>query len=63
MGVSNMAFCQNKQLEKQRSKMYKAKIKEYKKEGWKLDSSSCLLYTSIQPMPIPISLPIPVLAA
>ena len=40
MGVSSMAFCQNKQLEKQRSKMYKAKIKEYKKEGWKLDSSS-----------------------
>ena len=31
---------QSKQLEKQRSKMYKAKIKEYKKEGWKLDSSS-----------------------
>lgn len=38
--VSNAALCQSKQLEKQRNKMYKAKIKEYKKEGWKLDSGS-----------------------
>lgn len=40
LNTQSTVFAQNKQLEKQRSKMYKAKIKEYKKEGWKLDSSS-----------------------
>lgn len=38
--IQSETLAQNKQLEKQRSKMYKAKMKEYKKEGWKLDSSS-----------------------
>ncbi|MDH8702423.1 putative nucleic-acid-binding protein [Dysgonomonadaceae bacterium PH5-43] len=37
---SGDALGQNKQLEKQRNKMYKSKLKEYKKEGWKLDASS-----------------------
>lgn len=40
LSVSSTVFAQNKLLERQRNKMYKAKIKEYKKEGWKLDSSS-----------------------
>jgi len=33
-------YAQSKQLEKERKKEYKAKIKTYKKEGWKLFASS-----------------------
>lgn len=35
-----VASAQNRPLERAESKMYKAKIKEYKKEGWKLAGSS-----------------------
>ena len=31
---------QNKQLEKELKKEYKTKLKEYKKDGWKLDATS-----------------------
>lgn len=35
-----MAYSQNKALEKARKKEFKTKMKEYKKEGWKLFASS-----------------------
>lgn len=38
--VMPMAVAQNKLLEKAQKKEYKAKIKEFKKEGWKLYGSS-----------------------
>ena len=30
------AMSQNKQIEKERAKVYKAKLKEFTKEGWKV---------------------------
>lgn len=47
LSVTNITCAQNKQLKKQYSKMYKVKIKEYKKEGWKLDSSSKTLEVAL----------------
>ncbi len=38
--VAPVAMSQNKTLEKARKKEYKTKMKEYKKEGWKLFASS-----------------------
>lgn len=42
-----MLNAQNKQLEKARARQYKMKMKEYKKEGWKLDSSSKTLEVAL----------------
>ena len=36
----NVVSAQNKTLEKALKKEYKAKMKEYKKEGWKITASS-----------------------
>ncbi|NDV45993.1 hypothetical protein D0T49_02930 [Paludibacter sp. 221] len=48
ISVSSLSFGQyNKQLEKESQKMYKQKIKEYKKDGWKLDSSSKTLEVAL----------------
>ncbi len=47
LSITNITCAQNKQLKKQYSKMYKVKIKEYKKEGWKLDSSSKTLEVAL----------------
>lgn len=38
---------QNRQLERATKKMYKAKIKEYKKEGWKLSGNSKTLEVAL----------------
>lgn len=38
--IAPVADAQNKQLEKMRKQEYKTKIKEYKKDGWKLFGSS-----------------------
>lgn len=38
--LTPVIYAQNKQLEKARKKEYKIKMKEYKKEGWKLYASS-----------------------
>lgn len=38
--IAPVAMSQNKALEKARKKEYKTKMKEYKKEGWKLFASS-----------------------
>lgn len=40
IGVSSLSFTQNKQLEKALAKQTKEKIKELKKEGWKINDSS-----------------------
>ncbi|MDO9152911.1 MAG: hypothetical protein Q7U47_04250 [Paludibacter sp.] len=40
IGISAISFAQTKQIEKALAKQYKMKMKEYKKEGWKLDGSS-----------------------
>lgn len=40
-------FAQNRMLERETSKMYKAKIKEYKKTGWKLAGSSKTLEVAL----------------
>ena len=47
LSITNITCAQNKQLKKQYSKMYKVKIKEYKKEVWKLDSSSKTLEVAL----------------
>jgi hypothetical protein len=38
--VPQVSYAQNKQLEKAQKKQYKSKMKEFKKEGWKLAGSS-----------------------
>lgn len=41
IGVSSVTFAQyDRQLEKKTAKMYKAKLKEYKNDGWKLNSNT-----------------------
>jgi len=40
ISCSTVIQSQNRQLERATKKMYKAKIKEYKKEGWKLSGNS-----------------------
>lgn len=40
-------MAQNRLLERETSKMYKAKIKEYKKTGWKLAGSSKTLEVAL----------------
>lgn len=48
IGVVSTGYAQNaKKLEKAQSKMYKVKMKEYKKEGWKLDSQSKTLEVAL----------------
>ena len=46
--LSSCVVCaQNRLLERETSKMYKAKIKEYKKTGWKLAGSSKTLEVAL----------------
>ncbi len=48
LGGCMMSVCaQNRLLERETSKMYKAKIKEYKKTGWKLAGSSKTLEVAL----------------
>ena len=47
LGVTTACVAQNKALEKARDKEYKAKIKEYKREGWKLSGSSRTLEVAL----------------
>ena len=47
LGATTACVAQNKALEKARAKEYKAKIKEYKREGWKLSGSSRTLEVAL----------------
>ena len=47
IGCSMTVQGQNRQLKKETGKMYKAKIKEYKKENWKLTGSSKTLEVAL----------------
>lgn len=48
-GVASLGYAQDnsKQLAKAQSKMYKVKMKEYKKEGWKIDSPTKTLEVAL----------------